>query len=596
MNEPTEVDAHSLAAASVADMGRQEQYVWLLAIHDEIFRIEGDPTPQTHEFMLASLAAIARLPMRVNPLQRALALREISRYFYLANIPTRASEAAAAAVEAAAAGGYTEAEAKCRLALAISLREAGGLLSSLRELERALGLARELGLRHLEAKVQNSLGNWYREAGLNAEALDLFERLARFFDMYGDRFSMQMALDNAAMAALRVGAYEHGLRLSVEAAESWSGEVTSANDRLWMVQGVLPYCELLIQAGRTEEALASAKLAEVVARGAEFAQCRLLSALALSIAKHAMGHCGPEIVLETVDQCHGDSPMMFVSALQVAIRAFEYGGQTDLALGLQQRLIDFNRHRKFDEVHKALGCPSPDESLGAAKLVRLTGMVDARLADLTRIAVDQSVRAGADDARVFRVGCMAGLFADYLRIEARRVASIALAGRLLDIGTMIIPDGLLSSPRVLSAPERAIVDQHANFSGELLANARLAVLQPCVRIVRCHHERWDGRGPGELTGQEIPYEARLVALCDAYDALIHDRPWRKAHSRNDALAVIRAEAGSRFDPELTDRFIGWIERLQEQVPDLDAYFGSAALDNDYVRMRSRIDRLVHGSA
>jgi response regulator RpfG family c-di-GMP phosphodiesterase len=161
---------------------------------------------------------------------------------------------------------------------------------------------------------------------------------------------------------------------------------------------------------------------------------------------------------------------------------------------------------------------------------------------------------------------------------------------------MVIPDDLLSRQRELFAAEREIVNGHADFSAEILLSARLAVLQACVPIVRYHHERWDGRGPCGLKGAEIPAGARLVSLCDAFDALCHRRPWRAALPIEQALLIIREGAGTQFDPELAVRFIDWVRRLRSQVPDLDAYLGTEALDNDYVRMRDRIERLVHGPA
>jgi HD-GYP domain-containing protein (c-di-GMP phosphodiesterase class II) len=95
---------------------------------------------------------------------------------------------------------------------------------------------------------------------------------------------------------------------------------------------------------------------------------------------------------------------------------------------------------------------------------------------------------------------------------------------------------------------------------------------------------------------DIPAGARLVSLCDVFDALCHRRPWRAAFRVEQALRIIGDSAGTQFDPELAIRFVDWVRQLERQFPDLDAYLGAEALENDYVRMRDRIDRLVHGSA
>jgi response regulator RpfG family c-di-GMP phosphodiesterase len=596
MNDPTEVSVTALVRVHIAGRATSEQVSWLRSLCDEVIRHRDHPGPGTRRFMQVAHRAMRRLPKDVNPPERSLALRAIARFYYLQSEPELAQRAALGAVQAAAAGGHRELEAVARMSCANFLRDGGRFHAALQELERSLEIAKELPDRQLEAKILNSLGNWYADAGLSAEAMSLFERLAAFFESVGDALSTQMALDNAAIAAVKLGEYQYGLALSQRAAEVWAGEVDCADDKLWMVQGALPYCELLIQADRVDEALACARLATVVASGSEVAHARTLADVGLAIAGHAAGICGAEDVESVIDRSELDSPMTHVTALEAGIRALEHAGKSDLALTFQKRLFEFNRERKFEQVRRAIGCPSPEELQIASKLALLASVVDNKISDLTRIAIDQSSRAGTDDMRVFRIGRLAGLFANSLGLGASVAYTCALAGRFVDVGMMVVPDDLLRKSRPLTTGELSIVCRHAEFSAELLANTHLALLRPCVPIVRYHHERWDGGGPCALRGDAIPVGARLVSLCDVFDALCHRRPWRPAYTFEDTLRMIAERSGSQFDPELAASFVRWVDGLQRQVVDLDAYLGAEALDNDYVRMRDRIDRLLHGSA
>ncbi|WP_298482906.1 HD domain-containing phosphohydrolase [uncultured Chloroflexus sp.] len=127
-------------------------------------------------------------------------------------------------------------------------------------------------------------------------------------------------------------------------------------------------------------------------------------------------------------------------------------------------------------------------------------------------------------------------------------------GALLhDIGKMGIPDAILLKPGPLNDEEWAIMRTHPTLAVELLRP--IAFLTPALDIPWCHHEKWDGTGyPRGLRGEEIPLAARIFAVADVYDALTSDRPYRTAWSRERALAYIREQAGSHFDPRVVAVF------------------------------------------
>ncbi len=135
--------------------------------------------------------------------------------------------------------------------------------------------------------------------------------------------------------------------------------------------------------------------------------------------------------------------------------------------------------------------------------------------------------------------------------EAKLVRTTA---ELHDVGKLALPEALLSKPEPLDDAERKLVEQHT-LIGERIVSAAPG-LEDVARTVRSTHERWDGTGyPDRLAGDAIPFAARLVAICDAYDAMTSERPYRKAMSPSEAVEELRRSAGTQFDPELTKLFV-----------------------------------------
>lgn len=128
-------------------------------------------------------------------------------------------------------------------------------------------------------------------------------------------------------------------------------------------------------------------------------------------------------------------------------------------------------------------------------------------------------------------------------------------GALLhDIGKMGIPDAILHKPAPLSEDEWAVMRTHPRLAYELLSG--IPFLDAALQIAAYHHERWDGQGyPFALRGREIPLPARIFAVVDVWDALVSDRPYRKALTPEQATSYLREERGRLFDPEIVDRFL-----------------------------------------
>ncbi len=160
-----------------------------------------------------------------------------------------------------------------------------------------------------------------------------------------------------------------------------------------------------------------------------------------------------------------------------------------------------------------------------------------------------------------RVTALAEAVALRLRWSESRLAALRLGAPLHDVGKLAVAADVLQKPGRLDRAELAQIRRHPTAGATLLE--RLPGLRPALPYVLYHHERWDGSGyPSGKGGTEIPLEARILALADAFDAMTSDRPYRAALPVHEALAEIGRCAGSQFDPRLAQAFLEvWREGL-----------------------------------
>jgi len=144
--------------------------------------------------------------------------------------------------------------------------------------------------------------------------------------------------------------------------------------------------------------------------------------------------------------------------------------------------------------------------------------------------------------------------AQALGLPTDQVELIALGAELHDVGKVAIPETILSKPGPLTEQEWKLMRTHT-VAGQRILAASPALVQ-VGPLVRSSHERWDGKGyPDGLSGSEIPLGARIIAVCDSYDAMTSDRSYRRAMSEEVALAELSAGAGSQFDPDVVRAFL-----------------------------------------
>lgn len=132
---------------------------------------------------------------------------------------------------------------------------------------------------------------------------------------------------------------------------------------------------------------------------------------------------------------------------------------------------------------------------------------------------------------------------------------IVICALLHDIGKISTPDSILNKPGPLTSSEWDVMRDHA-AAGQRILN-QIPTLARCALIVRAHHERWDGLGyPDALAAENIPFEARVVAVADAFHAMISDRPYRKAIPPRRALEILQSGRGTQWDPLVVDSMLG----------------------------------------
>ncbi len=178
------------------------------------------------------------------------------------------------------------------------------------------------------------------------------------------------------------------------------------------------------------------------------------------------------------------------------------------------------------------------------------------------------------DEHSSNVAQLAARVARRLGLGGEVLDEIARAAELHDIGKVGIPDAILNKPTSLSPGEWEFIHQHTILGERILHGA--PALRPVARLVRASHERWDGTGyPDGLRADQIPLGARIVSVCDAYEAMTANRTYRPAIGHDRACQELRAAAGTQFDPTVVDAFLAVIHTTPDER-ELDAAQHAAA--------------------
>lgn len=305
--------------------------------------------------------------------------------------------------------------------------------------------------------------------------------------------------------------------------------------------------------------LAAEGYESLTASGADEA-CRVLSdqAVPLVLTDIMMpGKSGVDLLV-TIGQRWPDTAVTMVTALddrEMAIRALQLGAYGYIIKPFDRNEILINVANALERRRLALA--------GKTYQQRLEEEVQRRTAELRRreeeivlhLLSAAELRDHETGAHVRRIGIFSAILAEELGWEQAGIDDIRIAAPMHDLGKIGVPDSILRKPGRLNSAEWETMKTHTTIGARILDGSDVSSLRMARDIALSHHEKWDGSGyPHGLSGTAIPLPARIVAITDAYDALVHERVYRSSASEDEALDAMAKERGKHFDPDLLDCF------------------------------------------
>ncbi len=201
---------------------------------------------------------------------------------------------------------------------------------------------------------------------------------------------------------------------------------------------------------------------------------------------------------------------------------------------------------------------------------------EASLETIFRLARAAEYKDEDTGNHIISMSRISALLAERMGLNSEVVERILYASPMHDIGKIGIPDRILLKNSALSDEEWSKMRLHTVFGSQILEGSSIGFLQLGEVIARTHHEKWDGSGyPAALTGAAIPLAGRIVAVADVFDALMSKRPYKPALSVEQTVAIIKAGAGSHFDPKVVEVFM-------ENLPDVVRLWKNAQAEQHIV--------------
>ena len=199
------------------------------------------------------------------------------------------------------------------------------------------------------------------------------------------------------------------------------------------------------------------------------------------------------------------------------------------------------------------------------KIKSMSLQLEQYLIDFAKILLNTvGARDNYTEKHSIRVTRLSQYFAKYLGIEKNDLEKLNLAASFHDIGKIGIPDKILLKEGPLTDEEYEQVKLHTIIGPNILSVSN--IFKEVCPIIQSHHERYDGKGyPNKLKGEEIPYLARILAICDSFDAIITKRPYKEAKTINYALEQINNGKGTQFDKNLAEKFITMVNENIEEI-------------------------------
>lgn len=195
---------------------------------------------------------------------------------------------------------------------------------------------------------------------------------------------------------------------------------------------------------------------------------------------------------------------------------------------------------------------------------RTQELEETRLEIIRRLGLAAEYRDNETGMHIVRMSLYAQAIALHYGLSSEQAELLMNAAPMHDIGKIGIPDRVLLKPGKLDADEWRIMRSHTSIGAQMLSGHPSPLLRMAADIALSHHEHWDGGGyPQGLAGESISLEARIVAVADVFDALLAERPYKKAWPEHEAIAEIERLAGRQFDPSVVESFLSVLPELRE---------------------------------
>jgi putative two-component system response regulator len=235
-----------------------------------------------------------------------------------------------------------------------------------------------------------------------------------------------------------------------------------------------------------------------------------------------------------------DIPVIFVTALSDV---------DDEAKGFEMGAVDYITKPVSPPIVKA-------RVRNHLSLVRIDELRETRLQIIQRLGLAAEYKDNETGLHVIRMSHYAQTLALAAGWTAASAEELLAAAPMHDIGKIGIPDHILLKPGPLTPEEWAVMKRHPTIGAEIIGEHPSSLLRLARQIALNHHEKWDGSGyPQGSKGEDIPIEARIVAIADVFDALTTERPYKKAWTVEAAIETLQQGAGQHFDPKLITLFI-----------------------------------------
>jgi putative two-component system response regulator len=246
--------------------------------------------------------------------------------------------------------------------------------------------------------------------------------------------------------------------------------------------------------------------------------------------------------------------------------------QNALAAGARDFLTKpFQPWEVFQRIHNLLetryfykGQRGRADDLEVQVQARTQQIRETQLEVVRRLGRAGEYRDNETGAHVVRMSKSCELLARKVGMDEKYASLILQASPMHDVGKIGIPDAILLKPGRLDTDEFAIMRRHVEIGVDIIGDHDSEMMDMAREIAGGHHEKWDGTGyPNGLKGEDIPLSARIAAICDVFDALTSERPYKDAWPLEKAIEFFKENAGSHFDPNLTELFLELVPEVTE---------------------------------